>query len=102
MQTYSPFEIQNPGVFNASHLAEVISVDDPLTLSRVQIRLLNADGVGEQDGPIWARVASPFAGADRGGFFIPDVGDEVLVTFIQGDSRFPIVVGGLWNGSGVT
>jgi uncharacterized protein involved in type VI secretion and phage assembly len=54
--------------------------------------------VGDQDGPIWARVAVPFAGASRGAFLLPDVGDEVLITFLHGDPRLPIVVGGLWNG----
>ncbi len=72
---------------------------DPDRLGRVQVRLLNWDGVAGQDGPIWARVAVPFAGADRGAFMLPDVGDEVLVSFIHGDSRLPVVVGGLWNGS---
>jgi uncharacterized protein involved in type VI secretion and phage assembly len=83
----------------AAYLAEVTDVQDPDKLARVQVRLLAWDGVGEQDAPVWARVASPFAGSSRGGFFIPDVGDEVLVTFVNGDPRFPIVVGGLWNGS---
>lgn len=99
MQVSSPFEIQTPGIFTGVYLAEVVSVEDPQSLSRVQVRLLNADGVGEQDGPTWARVAVPFAGRERGGFFIPDVGDEVLVSFVQGDSRLPVVIGGLWNGS---
>jgi uncharacterized protein involved in type VI secretion and phage assembly len=31
-------------------------------------------------------------------FFVPEVGDEVLVAFIQGDMRFPIILGGLYNG----
>jgi len=44
-------------------------------------------------------VATPFAGAERGAFFIPDVGDEVLVSFVNGDPRFPVVIGSLWNGS---
>ena len=93
-----PFEIPAPGVFNSHYLAEVVSVNDPDSLARVQVRLLNFDGAGAQDGPIWARVAAPFAGADRGAFMLPDVGDEVLVTFVHGDPRLPIVVGGLWNG----
>lgn len=83
----------------ASYLAEVVSVNDPEGLARVQIRLLSFDGVGDQDAPVWARVATPFAGENRGAFFIPDVGDEVLVTFLNGDTRLPIVIGGLWNGN---
>ncbi len=87
------------GLLNASYLAEVIAVDDPANLARVQLRLLSFDGIGAQDGPVWARVAVPFAGDNRGAFMLPDVGDEVLVTFVGGDPRLPIVVGGLWNGS---
>jgi uncharacterized protein involved in type VI secretion and phage assembly len=88
-----------PGWLGAATLAVVVSVKDPENLARVQIRLLSFDGVGEHDAPIWARVAAPFAGPDRGAFFIPDVGDEVLVTFVNGDPRWPVVVGGLWNGA---
>jgi uncharacterized protein involved in type VI secretion and phage assembly len=83
----------------ASYLAEVVDVKDPDNLSRVQVRLLNFDGVDGQDAPLWARVAVPFAGSGRGAFLLPDVGDEVLVNFINGDWRFPVVVGGMWNGS---
>ncbi|HWS99302.1 MAG TPA: phage baseplate assembly protein V [Pyrinomonadaceae bacterium] len=85
--------------FGASYLAEVVAVNDPDNLSRVQVRLLSFDGVGEQDAPLWARVAVPFAGDNRGAFMLPDVGDEVLVNFVNGDPRLPVVVGGLWNGN---
>jgi uncharacterized protein involved in type VI secretion and phage assembly len=46
----------------------------------------------------WARVALPMAGKERGTYFMPEVGDEVLVAFERGDLRFPYVVGCLWNG----
>src|SRR4051794_11476852 len=46
----------------------------------------------------WARVALPMSGKERGVYFIPEVGDEVLVAFERGDLRFPYVVGCLWNG----
>jgi uncharacterized protein involved in type VI secretion and phage assembly len=82
----------------AAFLGTVVSVQDPLNLSRIQIRVMALDGVEDQDSPVWARVSVPFAGNNRGAFFIPDVGDEVLVTYIAGDPRFPIVLGGLWNG----
>jgi uncharacterized protein involved in type VI secretion and phage assembly len=97
-QTFRDFDVL-AGAVGASYLAEVVDVKDPDKLSRVQIRLLNFDGVDGQDGPVWARVAVPFAGSNRGAFMLPDVGDEVLVSFISGDWRFPVVVGGLWNGS---
>jgi len=79
-------------------LATVVSVQDPDSRNRIQVRLFNADGINGQDGPVWARVAVPFAGNNRGAFFIPDVGDEVLVVYLAGDPRFPVVLGGLWNG----
>lgn len=94
----NPFTNPTPALYQGSYLAEVVSVEDPESLARVQVRLMNFDGVTDHDGPIWARTAVPFAGADRGAFLIPDVGDEVIVTFLNGDPRLPVVVGGLWNG----
>lgn len=80
-------------------LAKVVSLDDPDRRNRVQVRLLAFDAVAQQDAPLWARVVAPFAGDDRGAFFLPDVDDEVLVVFVQGDARYPLIVGGLWNGA---
>lgn len=88
-----------PWGLSAAYLAEVVSVQDPEGLARVQVRLLGWDGPEGQDAPVWARVAVPFAGGERGAFLIPDVGDEVLVTFVNADPRLPVVVGGLWSGS---
>lgn len=87
-------QMLGPGAF----LAIVKSVHDPENLNRVQVRIVNADGAANQEGLVWARVATPFAGAKRGAFFIPDVDDEVVVVYLSGDPRFPVVLGGLWNG----
>ncbi len=46
----------------------------------------------------WARVAAPLAGRERGFQFMPEVDDEVLVAFDQGDVNTPYVLGYLWNG----
>ena len=46
----------------------------------------------------WARVVIPGGGTQRGMQFLPEVNDEVLVGFEQGDINFPYVLGGLWNG----
>ena len=83
----------------APMLAIVSSLEDPDGRNRVQVRLIGADGSDRQDAPLWARVVCPFAGSDRGAFLMPDVDDEVLVVFQNGDPRFPLVIGGLWNGA---
>ena len=88
-----------PAWLNAGYLARVVSLDDPEQLNRVQVRLIAFDGIDGQDAPLWARVVAPFAGQDRGAFFMPDVDDEVLVLFTSGDARFPLVLGGVWNGA---
>lgn len=80
-----------------AQLARVVSVQDPQSLSRVQVQLLGPDA--DNDAPIWARVAVPFAGDNHGAFLIPGVDAEVLVVFVAGDARSPVVVGALWNGA---
>lgn len=45
----------------------------------------------------WVRIASPMAGANRSGFFLPRVGDQVLVSFMEGSIDRPVVIGSLWD-----
>lgn len=53
-------------------------------------------GSGTQESAT-ARVMMPMAGADRGMHFFPEVGDEVVVAFENGDTNLPIVIGAVWN-----
>ncbi|HVC32555.1 MAG TPA: VgrG-related protein [Chloroflexota bacterium] len=46
----------------------------------------------------WCRIASPMAGSSRGFYFLPEVNDEVLVSFEHGDITRPYILGALWNG----
>jgi len=41
---------------------------------------------------------TPHAGSDRGFYFIPEIGDEVVVAFTDGDPERPVILGSLWNG----
>ena len=54
-------------------------------------------GSRDQNSSAWVRVATPMAGAQSGLIFLPEVGDEVLVSFVQGDPDAPVIVGSLWN-----
>jgi uncharacterized protein involved in type VI secretion and phage assembly len=78
--------------------ALVSDIKDPDGRGRVKITLpWSPDPKGERY-EAWARVATLMGGNKRGSWFIPDVNDEVLVTFEGGDPRHPYVLGGLWNG----
>ena len=50
------------------------------------------------DESYWARITAPMAGKERGTYFLPEEGDEVLVAFEDGDIHHPYVLGALWNG----
>lgn len=79
--------------------ALVDDIKDPDGQGRVKITLPWAPDTGGGRYEAWARLATLMGGNNRGSWFIPDVGDEVLVLFEGGDARRPYVVGGLWNGS---
>jgi uncharacterized protein involved in type VI secretion and phage assembly len=74
----------------------VSDCDDPKKQGRVKVKLpwLSDDYASD-----WARIVAPGAGQKRGIAFIPEVNDEVLVAFEQGDVRSPFVLGGLWSGA---
>lgn len=46
---------------------------------------------------LWARLCAPGAGSGAGLFYVPRIGDEVLLAFAGGDVTDAFVVGGLWN-----
>jgi uncharacterized protein involved in type VI secretion and phage assembly len=76
-------------------VAVVTNTQDPDGLARVKVRF---PWLSDADESPWARVACLMAGASRGTYFLPEVDDEVLVAFEQGDVRLPYVIGALWNG----
>jgi len=53
---------------------------------------------GEQEPPAWIRVGQIIAGKNWGAMFIPRVGQEVIVTFLEGDPDRPLITGVVYNG----
>lgn len=78
--------------------ALVSDIKDPDGQGRVRITLPWSPDTGGDQYEAWARLATMMGGNNRGTWFVPDTGDEVLVVFEAGDPRRPYVVGGLWNG----
>jgi Rhs element Vgr protein len=73
---------------------------DPADDYRILITLPSFTGTGQSEG-LWARLAVPYASKEAGFFFFPEVGDEVLVTFINNDPRFPVITGSLYNAKNI-
>jgi uncharacterized protein involved in type VI secretion and phage assembly len=80
---------------NGVYSASVVENRDPEGLARVLVRVPALTDV--IPGDLWARVATMMAGGNRGTWFIPEVGDEVLVAFERGDVKEAYVIGALWN-----
>lgn len=68
---------------------------------RIQVRFHWQRGETPQDTHSgWVRIAQRYAGAGIGSSFIPRIGQEVLVGFIDHDIDQPVVMGALYNGRG--
>jgi hypothetical protein len=82
-----------PGVYRGV----VTRNDDPLKRGRIQARV---PGVGQAQAPdIWIKPSMQGAGASRGQFWPPEVGDAVMVSFAQGRASRPETYWGGWYGA---
>lgn len=70
---------------------------DPNQSGRIKVQLSLPGTTLAKNSTAWARMATFMAGEQRGAWFIPDKGDEVLVAFEGGDPARPVVIGALWN-----
>jgi uncharacterized protein involved in type VI secretion and phage assembly len=86
-----PFDRRFYGVVEAV----VVDIVDPEKEGRIKVRFPWYD-----EGTVteWARVGQMYAGPGYGAFFVPEKDDEVLVAFVHGDMRMPMILGGLYNG----
>jgi uncharacterized protein involved in type VI secretion and phage assembly len=92
---------------HGSNQAPVIGIvtdnkDPDKKQGRVKVKLPYLVGSGSESQGIqtdWARLVVPGGGATRGVYYLPEVNDEVLVAFEQGDINRPYILGGLWNGT---
>ncbi|HEV3408862.1 MAG TPA: phage baseplate assembly protein V [Chthoniobacterales bacterium] len=91
--------IETPPATNVQgvYTTRVVSVRDPDGLGRVKVKLPTSIPASPLNRQVWARVATLMAGDHRGTWFVPEVGDEVVIAFEEGDATRPVVLGALWN-----
>jgi len=89
-----------PGVFSATVIGPAGQDIETDGLGRVKIRFKwDRRGDSVNDSALWVRVMMPWAGSQWGAQFIPRIGTEVAVTFMDGDVDRPVITGCLYNGN---
>lgn len=86
---------QNTSSFHGVVTGIVTNNEDPDKLGRVKVKF---PWLSEEEESTWARVASLSGGKEKGMVFLPEVEDEVLIAFQNGNINMPFVIGSLWNG----
>ncbi len=85
----------NVNTVNGLHIGIVTQIEsDPNNDFRIRVKMpvINAQGDG-----VWARMTNLFAGDTHGSFFIPNVGDEVIVGYLGGNPDTPIILGSVYS-----
>lgn len=60
------------------------------------------DGVKDDKSSTWIRVSQSVAGKGFGALFLPRIGQEVVITYLNGDPERPLVTGCVYNGENAT
>lgn len=79
-----------PGI-SGLQIGVVQDIDDPENQFRIKVTI--PPSTTSRDGGIWARVATLDAGDNRGTYFRPKVGDEVILGFLNDDPQSPVILG---------
>ncbi|MBZ5522854.1 MAG: type VI secretion system tip protein VgrG [Acidobacteriia bacterium] len=68
--------------------------EDPDGQTRIQV---DVPMIAPSGDGVWARIASPYATNKAGIFFMPEIGDEVILSFVNNDPSFPMIIGSLYS-----
>jgi Rhs element Vgr protein len=79
------------GLFNAT-VKKMYEDPDSQYRVLVDIPLFDPNGEG-----LWARLTNFYSTSSAGAFFMPEVGDEVVVGFLNEDPRYPIILGSMYS-----
>lgn len=71
--------------------------EDPDGLHRIQVSMPLVTGT-EKEALVWARYGTPYASKGIGFQMLPEIGDEVVIGFLDDNPSYPIILGSLHNG----
>lgn len=77
------------------HIGKVVQIhDDPENQYRIKVLV---PALNETTDGIWARLTQFYTGEASGSFFIPEIGTQVVLSFVANDPRFPVILGSLYS-----
>ena len=89
-----------PGIQTATVVGPSGEELQPDSHHRIKVQFhWDREGQRNEQSSCWVRVGQPWAGEGWGSSFIPRVGQEVVVRFLEGNPDRPLVVGAVYNGS---
>lgn len=59
--------------------------------------LVEVPAIASSGDGIWARLSNFYSTSKKGAFFMPEVGDEIVLGFLNDDPRYPIILGSLYS-----
>ncbi|WP_309641282.1 phage baseplate assembly protein V [Flavobacterium sp.] len=91
----SQAQIGQSNTVNGLQIGKVLQIeDDPDHHFRIRVKITSLSESGEG---VWARLANANASKDMGSYFIPDVGDEVILGCIGNNPDTPVILGSLYS-----
>jgi len=78
--------------------AKVIDNKDPEKLGRIRVQFLWQELQDASMITPWIRIAQPHGGDNKGFYFIPEIGEEVMTGFENGNAEKPYAIGTLYHG----
>jgi len=91
--TSVPPDFRNSDTGSSATFGMVIDIDDPEHLGRIKASLPSFENA-ETD---WMNVVLPAAGKNKGAIMLPDVGDQVLILFLNNDPARGVVAGSVFG-----
>lgn len=101
-EPFRPARITSKPLIQGTQTAKVVGVDgEEITTDkygRVKVQFhWDRAGTSNQDSSCWVRVAQSWAGKNWGAQYVPRIGQEVVVSFLDGDPDHPLIIGSVYN-----